>query len=234
MRVIVDFSISRHFCVTDFFFVKSQYLFFSDGKGAEEAGENRNYLSSRMSEEVSEIIRVLQLTTYDEDEWDSDNLTVMRKNLGIIEGKMSSAHDWLNDPHAMQGGVGEKSIRQILSQALKLSDRSLPLDAQHIRKLSGDIDSMTNALAEMRSTGSGATPAAESLAKNIEMRLNELLATVNQAISRVEKSGIQQPAPTVHGRLEQARRWLEQPGADDRDLGRQAVHLVVNEGHKVS
>ena len=99
---------------------------FSDGKGAEEAGENRNYLSTRMSEEVSEIIRVLQLTTYDEDEWDSDNLTVMRKNLGIIEGKMSSAHDWLNDPHAMQGGVGEKSIRQILSQALKLSDRSLP------------------------------------------------------------------------------------------------------------
>ena len=187
-----------------------------------------------MSEEVSEIIRVLQLTTYDEDEWDSDNLTVMRKNLGIIEGKMSSAHDWLNDPHAMQGGVGEKSIRQILSQALKLSDRSLPLDAQHIRKLSGDIDSMTNALAEMRSTGSGATPAAESLARNIEMRLNELLATVNQAISRVEKSGIQQPAPTVHGRLEQARRWLEQPGADDRDLGRQAVHLMVNEGHKVS
>ena len=96
-----------------------------------------------MSEEVSEIIRVLQLTTYDEDEWDSDNLTVMRKNMGIIEGKMSSAHDWLNDPHAMQGGVGEKSIRQILSHALKLSDRSLPLDAQHIRKLSGKDATIT-------------------------------------------------------------------------------------------
>ena len=60
------------------------------------------------------------------------------------------------------------------------------------------------------------------------------MATVNQAINRVEKSGIQQPAPTVVGRLEQARRWLEQPGADDRDLGRQAIHLVVDEGYKVS
>ena len=40
----------------------------------EEAAENRNYLSSRMSEEVGEMVRVLQLTTYDEDEWDSDNL----------------------------------------------------------------------------------------------------------------------------------------------------------------
>ena len=49
--------------------------FFIGGKGAEEAAENRNYLANRMSDEVSEIIRVLQLTTYDEDEWDSDNLT---------------------------------------------------------------------------------------------------------------------------------------------------------------
>lgn len=44
-----------------------------------EAAENRNYLSQRMMDEVNEIIRVLQLTTYDEDEWDADNLTVMRK-----------------------------------------------------------------------------------------------------------------------------------------------------------
>ena len=63
-----------------------------------------------------------------------------------------------------------------------------------------------------RQSGQGTSAQAESLAKNVEVRLNELLATVNQAINRVEKSGIQQPAPTVVGRLEQARRWLEQPG----------------------
>ncbi len=51
---------------------------FSGGKGVEEAAENRNYLSSRMSEEVGEMVRVLQLTTYDEDEWDSDNLVFLR------------------------------------------------------------------------------------------------------------------------------------------------------------
>jgi hypothetical protein len=50
------------------------FVWFSGGKGVEEAAENRNYLSSRMSEEVGEMVRVLQLTTYDEDEWDSDNL----------------------------------------------------------------------------------------------------------------------------------------------------------------
>ena len=57
---------------------------FSGGKGVEEAAENRNYLSSRMSEEVGEMVRVLQLTTYDEDEWDSDNLVFLRLFLFLI------------------------------------------------------------------------------------------------------------------------------------------------------
>ena len=34
-----------------------------------------------MSNEIHEIIRVLQLTTYDEEEWDADDLTVMKKAL---------------------------------------------------------------------------------------------------------------------------------------------------------
>lgn len=67
----------------------------SGGKGATEAAENRDYLTSRMTGELLEIIRVLQLTTYDEDEWEADNITVMRKALNIIEGKVNTAHDWL-------------------------------------------------------------------------------------------------------------------------------------------
>lgn len=70
-------------------------LFHQGAKGVDEAAENRNYLSGRMSEEMNEIIRVLQLTTYDEDEWDSDNLNVMRKMQTAIEGQMQNSHDWL-------------------------------------------------------------------------------------------------------------------------------------------
>lgn len=65
------------------------------GKGAEEAAENRNYLSSRMSEEIQEIIRVLQLTTYDEDTSELDNLTVLKKIQNTIINKMGPALDWL-------------------------------------------------------------------------------------------------------------------------------------------
>ena len=55
-----------------------------------------------------------QLTTYDEDEWNSDNLTVMRKTQNLMDSKMQQAHDWLQDPEALHGGVGEKSVRQVL------------------------------------------------------------------------------------------------------------------------
>lgn len=68
---------------------------FLGGKEASEAAENRNYLVSRMTDELHEIIRVLQLTTYDEDEWDADNLTVMKKAHSAIQAKMRSARDWL-------------------------------------------------------------------------------------------------------------------------------------------
>jgi hypothetical protein len=48
-----------------------------------------------MTDELNEIIRVLQLTTYDEEEWDADNLTVMKKAQNAIEGKVRAARDWL-------------------------------------------------------------------------------------------------------------------------------------------
>jgi vinculin len=70
-------------------------LSFLGGKGAEEAAENRNYLAQRMTDELNEIIRVLQLTTYDEEEWDADNLTVMKKAQNAIVGKVRAARDWL-------------------------------------------------------------------------------------------------------------------------------------------
>jgi vinculin len=66
-----------------------------------------------MTDEVNEIIRVLQLTTYDEDEWDQDNVTVMRKALSAAQSLLAAACDWLADPRGRPGAVGEKAIRRI-------------------------------------------------------------------------------------------------------------------------
>lgn len=204
------------------------------GKGAEEAAENRNYLASRMSDEIQEIIRVLQLTTYDEDTSELDNLTVLKKICNAIRNKMESATDWLSNPYALRGGVGEKALRQIIENAHKVADRCLPQDSHAIRKMADDITTMVNALCELRQDGKGTTPQAEALAKEIREKLGNLEQTIGNAVSVVNKAGLQQTAHTVQGRLEQACRWLQNPNIDDKGLGQRAVALIIDEGKKVA
>ncbi|XP_076254674.1 vinculin isoform X1 [Rhynchophorus ferrugineus] len=204
------------------------------GKGAEEAAENRNYLAQRMTDEINEIIRVLQLTSYDEEQSDLDNLTVLKKLQNAIQNRLNAANDWLLDPRAVRGGVGEKSLRQIIEDAQKVAERCLPQDRHNIGKICSDLNTMTDALCELRQDGKGATPQAESLARGICEKLRELQHAVNNAIINVDKTGLQQTAHTVQGRLEQARKWLSNPGQDDKGLGQRAINAIVEEGRKVA
>ncbi|UYV82651.1 VCL [Cordylochernes scorpioides] len=204
------------------------------GKGAGEAAENRNYLSSRMVDEINEIIRVLQLTTYDEDEWDADNLTVMKRAQTAIDSRLQSATDWLMDPTALTGGLGEKSLRHILDLCRRAADHALPLDREAIHKALEDIISMVNALCQLRQEGKGTTPQAQSLSRELHHQLTELCRKVGQAVQNLERSGHQQPAHTVGGRVEQAMRWLAAPHHDDKGLGLQAVRLILEEGRKLA
>ncbi|KAL0120713.1 hypothetical protein PUN28_008407 [Cardiocondyla obscurior] len=205
------------------------------GKGADEAAENRNYLSGRMSDELNEIIRVLQLTTYDEEEWDADQLTVLKKAQSAIESRIRAAYDWLDDGLALRGGVGEKSLRQIIEQASRLAERYLPpSQAEPISKLASQIITMTEALCELRQNEKGTTPQAEALARGIKEKLNELRGLVASALVAADKSGTAQTAHTVAGRLEQANKWLLNPQHDDKGLGKRAIALIIHEGKKVA
>ncbi|KAL1130903.1 hypothetical protein AAG570_012144 [Ranatra chinensis] len=204
------------------------------GRGADEAAENRNYLTSRMTDEINEIIRVLQLTTYDEDEWDADILTVMKKANNAIQSKIQTAKDWLEDPMAHRGGAGEKAVRQIIDHARAVGERALPNDADVINRLCSEVTTMTEALCELRQDGKGATPQAESVARGIQEKLGELCRAVSNAVNNMDRQGGEQPAHTVAGRLEQATRWLQHPERDDSGLGHKAIALIVNEGKKVA
>ena len=63
--------------------------------------------------------------------------------------------------------------------------------------------------------------------------MQELVGALGRAVNNTERSGVQQPAHTVAGQLEQAQRWLANPAMDDRGLGQQATGLIVDEGRKV-
>nr|XP_027206010.1 vinculin-like isoform X2 [Dermatophagoides pteronyssinus] len=205
----------------------------AQGKTVHEAAENRNYLVHRMTDEINEIIRVLQLTTYDEDEWEADDLTRLKKAYNAILSKLAPAHDWLEDPTAMTGGVGEKSVRSIIENARRISDLVLPEDKDPIRKSANDIESMTNALCELRDEGKIATPQAQSLGHSINNQLKNLSNFVNKAIQNLERSGIQGPAHTVSGRVDQASKWLSNLSFDDKGIGSQAIKALVQDGRKI-
>lgn len=103
----------------------------------------------------------------------------------------------IQNPYALRGGVGEKALRQIIENANRVAERCLPQDGQKIRKLAGDITTMANALCELRQDGKGATPLAESLAREIREKLGNLEQTVLNAVMGVDKTGLQQAAHTV-------------------------------------
>lgn len=110
----------------------------------------------------------------------------------------------------------------------------MPHDAAKIYKLAGEVSSLTDALCDLRHDGKGATPQAEALAREIREKLGQLNSAVQTAVQGVDRAGLQQAAHTVQGRLEQACRWLQNPGTDDKGLGQRAVALIVEEGKKVA
>uniref|UniRef100_A0A7E4ZTB3 Vinculin n=1 Tax=Panagrellus redivivus TaxID=6233 RepID=A0A7E4ZTB3_PANRE len=206
-------------------------------KGLAEAAENRNYLAQRMTDEVNEIIRVLQLTTYDEDEWDSDNVTVMRKALSAAQSLLTAALDWLGDPRARPGAVGEKAIRRILEYSEKIASRSLPEDQFNIRHSISEIQSLTDSICELRNSGRYDN---QGLAQSCAQKLKDLVGTkesagvLPHALINAQRTGGVNPAHTAGGKLEQALRWLDNPGHDDGGQGFQAVKSMVDEARRLA
>lgn len=206
-------------------------------RGQAEAAENRNYLAQRMTDEMHEIIRVLQLTTYDEDEWDADNVTVMRKALSAAKSLLTAALDWLADSRAQPGAVGEKAIRRILDYADRIASRALPEDSYAIKRSISEIQSLTDAICELRVHGRYDN---EGLAASCAEKLKELVGTKHSsgilpdALVNAQRVGGAHPAHTAAGRLEQALRWVDNPGMDDGGLGLRAVKLMTEDARRLA
>lgn len=199
-------------------------------KGVEEACENRDYLTARMSDEIHEIIRVLQLTTYDEDEWNTDDLTVARKIENTIASKLLPAVGWLQDPAAKPGGSGEKELRTVLDLSDKVAELVAPDDAARLKELTSGIRAKLDSLVVARQNGQGHTPQSSQLAMELCEDMKALQSSVKGAIESVGRSGQQQPAHTLEGRLEQVASWLQFPGSESASqLGQHALQLVVND-----
>ena len=150
--------------------------------------------------------------------------------------KMQAAHDFLENSSDIVGGLGEKSLRHILDLALKISDYCHPTARVAIRKQVGDLRALIDALCELRSQNKGTSPQAQTMARSIGVQLKNLVQLIEQAIRDMERDGLQITVPrqTLEGRLEQALRWLLNPGLYDRGLGMQAIKAIIEEARRIA
>ncbi|KAM9804036.1 vinculin-like isoform 2-T2 [Neosynchiropus ocellatus] len=313
----------------------------SRGVGVEEAERNRKFTFEKMSAEIHEIIRVLQLTTWDEDAWANKDMEALKRSLALIESKMGLAKTWLKDPHAQPGDHGEVALRVILDEAGKVGElcagrerkdilatskalgqitdqivdlrirgqgpspgcvqragqcsqgldllfgkvdgaarrlealisakqaiarrldaaqawladpnggpegeeniRALLAEAKRIADLCEDpkerddilrsiseIAGLTARLVDLRRQGKGDTPEARALAKQIGAALLNLQSKTNKAVANMRPA---KPAVTLEGKMEQALRWVNNPGVDDRGVGQAAIRGMVGEGRRLA
>ncbi|XP_048487012.1 vinculin isoform X3 [Plutella xylostella] len=197
------------------------------GKGVEDAAENRNYLAQRMADEIHEIIRVLQLTSYIEDGGEKDNVAVLRALQAQIHGKMAAAHEFLNDPEALRNSAGDRALRSILT-ACAGAGGLLPAAGDRARRAAP----RHAALADLRAQRQGNGAPAQALCADLRADLNELDAIVTEGIRHAEKQG----GRTVQGRLETAHKWLVHPACDPatRVEGQRAITSIVAQAQRIA
>ncbi|XP_026318177.1 vinculin-like [Hyposmocoma kahamanoa] len=200
-------------------------------KGMEEAAENRNYLAQRMADEIHEIIRVLQLTSYVEDGGEKDNIAVLKALQAQIHGKIATAHEFLNDPAALRNSLGERALRSVLTSAQRAAEHVAPALADALRRSvrSGGINA--DQLCDERQFGRGRDNRALNLANDLRQQLNELDSIVNEGVRAAEKQG----GRTMQARLETAHKWLLHPAADPqtRIEGQKAINSIVSQGQRI-
>ncbi|GBP04691.1 Vinculin [Eumeta japonica] len=202
------------------------------GKGIEEAAENRNYLAQRMADEIHEIIRVLQLTSYVEDGGERDNIAVLKALQGQMHSKMGAAHEFVNDSEALRNSYGERALRSVLSSAQRAAEHLTLSHSDAIRRTTRAGGNNADFLCDERQYGRGREPKAMKLANDLRGQLNEVEAIVNEGVRTAEKQG----GKTMQARLETAHKWLLHPNADPatRIEGQKAINSIVSQGQRIA
>uniref|UniRef100_A0A4W5K2I0 Vinculin n=1 Tax=Hucho hucho TaxID=62062 RepID=A0A4W5K2I0_9TELE len=194
----------------------------SGSQGVEESLKNRNFTFEKMSAEINEIIRVLQLTSWDEDAWANKDTEAMKRALALIDSKMTQAKSWLRDPDAQPGDAGEQAIRQILDEAGKVGELCAGKERRDILGTSKTLGQITDQVSEMRARGQGASPAAKQKAQQVSQGLDVLTG-------KVENAGRKLEAMT---NSKQVINWLADPNGGPE--GEENIRALLSEAKKIA
>ncbi|XP_054428512.1 vinculin isoform X1 [Pteronotus mesoamericanus] len=203
----------------------------SKSQGIDEALKNRNFTVEKMSAEINEIIRVLQLTSWDEDAWASKKDTeAMKRALASIDSKLNQAKGWLLDPSASPGDAGEQAIRQILDEAGKVGELCAGKERREILGTCKMLGQMTDQVADLRARGQGASPVAMQKAQQVSQGLDVLTAKVENAARKLE--AMTNSKQSIAKKIDAAQNWLADPNGGPE--GEEQIRGALAEARKIA
>ncbi|XP_018424792.1 PREDICTED: vinculin isoform X1 [Nanorana parkeri] len=202
----------------------------SRSQGVEEALKNRNFTVDKMSAEINEIIRVLQLTSWDEDAWASKDTEAMKRALALIGSKMNQAKGWLRDPNAPPGDAGEQAVRQILDEAGKVGELCAGKERKDILGTCQALNQITDQVADLRARGQGATPAAMQKAQQVSQGLDLLTAKVENAARKLEV--LTNSKQAIGKKIDAAQSWLADPNGGPE--GEETMREILAEAKRIA
>ncbi|XP_078498876.1 vinculin isoform X2 [Lissotriton helveticus] len=202
----------------------------SRSQGIEEALKNRNFTVEKMSYEINEIIRVLQLTSWDEDAWANKDTEAMKRALALIDSKINQAKEWLRDPNAQPGDAGEQAIRQILDEAGKVGELCAGRERRDILGTCKTLGQMTDQVSDLRARGQGASPAAMQKAQQIAQGLEMLTAKVQNAAGKLEAMTNSKQA--IAKKIDAAQNWLADPNGGPE--GEENIRGILAEAKRIA
>ncbi|KAM9364570.1 vinculin-like isoform 2-T2 [Pholidichthys leucotaenia] len=202
----------------------------SRGAGIEEAERNRRFTFEKMSAEINEIIRVLQLTTWDEDAWANKDMEALKRSLALIESKMAQAKSWLKDPHGQPGDMGEVALRVILDEAGKVGELCAGKERKDILGTNKALGQMTDQVAELRARGQGPTPGCVQRASQCSQGLDLLFGKVDSAARRLE--ALINAKQAIGRRLDAAQAWLADPNSGPE--GEENIRVLLAEAKRIA
>uniref|UniRef100_A0A3B4VR09 Vinculin n=1 Tax=Seriola dumerili TaxID=41447 RepID=A0A3B4VR09_SERDU len=202
----------------------------SRGAGVEEAERNRRFTFEKMSAEINEIIRVLQLTTWDEDAWANKDMEALKRSLALIESKMAQAKSWLKDPHGQPGDAGEVALRVILDEAGKVGELCAGKERKDILATTKALGQMTDQIADLRARGQGTTPGCVQRAGQCSQGLDLLFCKVDGAARRLE--ALINAKQAIARRLDAAQAWLADPNGGPE--GEEYIRALLAEAKRIA
>uniref|UniRef100_A0A672KRE7 Vinculin n=1 Tax=Sinocyclocheilus grahami TaxID=75366 RepID=A0A672KRE7_SINGR len=178
--------------------------------GVEEALKNRNYTFEKMSAEINEIIRVLQLTSWDEDAW---------------------ANKWPNTMSVTPAGdPGEHALRHILDEAGKVGELCAGKERREILGTAKTLGQMTDQVSDVRARGQGATPIGMQKAQQVGQGLDILVGKVENAARKLE--ALTNAKQAIAKRIDTAQSWLADPNGGPE--GEENIRALLAEAKRIA